>query len=99
VLTLQIGSGANGQLEIWGTDAGFSPVAYLLSATQPCGSGTCHAYLDPGTPLQLADVPPGDYYLFVSASELDAWGACGMYGLSVNGDIGGGDPIFGNGFD
>ena len=95
VWQLRVGVGATGVVELVGDAAGFSPVGYLVAATGACGEGSCHGL----TPIDLATVPPGNYHLIVAAAEWDAAGACGGYGLSVTGDLGDTDRVFGDGFD
>jgi hypothetical protein len=99
VWQLRVGHGATAVLQLLGVDVGFSPVGYLVAADGVCGEGACHGYVDPMTPLDLANVTPGDYRLIVAAAQWDAAGACGGYGLSVTGDLGGPDRVFGDGFD
>ena len=95
----RVGAGANAVLELWDTGAGFSPVGFLVAANGACGGGDCHGYVDATTPLDLATVQPGDYHLIVTASEWDAAGSCGAYGLSLSGGLGGADQVFADGFD
>lgn len=96
---LRIGTGATAIIELLTIDPIFSPVGYLVAASGSCGEGGCHGHVDPLTPLNLSDVPPGDYQLIVAASEWDAPGACGTYSLSLSGDLGDLDRVFADGFD
>lgn len=97
VWQLRVGVGATAVLQLLAADPGFSPVGYLVAADGPCGAGGCYGHVDPV--LDLASVPPGDYHLIVAASAWDAPGACGSYSLSVDGDFGDADQVFGDGFD
>lgn len=99
VWQLRVGAGATAIIELLATDPVFSPVGYLVAASGACGEGGCHGHVDPLTPLDLSTVPPGDYHLIVAASEWDAPGACGTYGLSLSGDLGDLDRVFADGFD
>lgn len=99
VWQLRVGAGATAVLELLTTDPVFSPVGYLVAASGSCGEGGCHGHVDPLTPLDLSVVPPGHYHLIVAASEWDAPGACGKYGLALSGELGDFDLVFADGFD
>jgi len=73
-------------ISVSGAAAGFNPVVYLYSAA--CATGdSCAASGDSGTPLSLTTpaVPPGAYFLSVTAAAADASGACGTTTMTTNG--------------
>lgn len=72
------------QITIGGGAAGFTPVIFLYS--DACiVADACVQTGDPGTPMPLASVPGGTYYLAVSAAPAEASGACGPYTMATNG--------------
>lgn len=48
-------------------------------------TGHCATTGDINTPIQHANVPPGDYYLIVSNSGADQNTACGPFTIDING--------------
>ncbi|MEO5558635.1 MAG: hypothetical protein ABIR10_03040 [Dokdonella sp.] len=82
-----------------GGTAGFDPVMYLANGADSCDSATCVGVGDSGTPINLAGIPPGYYWLFIAASAQNQTGACGSFALAADGDLSGDDIIFANGFD
>lgn len=96
---LAIGTGATGTVALSQPDWTLTPVAYLLDAGTTCGDGDCRARVDPMNPLQLENVQPGSYYLLVTGSEWNAPGSCGIYQLTITGNLGDFDLVFADGFD
>jgi hypothetical protein len=94
VFSLTIGAGNTATLSLAGSGVGMYPIMYL--AGSGCDAGDCLAST---SSLSLRDVPPGNYSLIVTSSDLDANGACGTFMLSLDGDLGGGDVVFASGFD
>lgn len=86
-------------ITLTGGGGGFDPMMYLAKGADSCDSAACVGEGDSATPINLAGIPPGYYWLFIAASEQDETGACGSFVLTADGDLSGDDIIFANGFD
>jgi hypothetical protein len=72
------------EMVVNGAAAGFNPVLYLYSG--PCSSGSgCIRTADQGSPMNLAGIPSGTYFLAATAAASDAPGACGAVVIDTNG--------------
>jgi hypothetical protein len=68
------------------TGAGFGPIIVAYNSTCANGDG-CASTGDGSSALSLAAVGAGTYFLAVSASPVDASGACGTFTLTANGTL------------
>lgn len=69
---------------ISGGGAGFTPTMNMYS--DACNTAdACVQNGDPTSPIPLAAVPGGTYFLAVSATAFDAAGACGAFSMTTNG--------------
>lgn len=73
-------------ITITGSGAGFTPSTYLYTGGCITGDG-CVQTGEAGFDLDLTTVGPGNYTLAVSASQVDAAGACGTYTITANGTL------------
>jgi hypothetical protein len=60
-------------------NAGFDPVIYLSDIADGCGT---NAACVPQTPI-----PPGSYFLIVTARPTDSNGSCGLFTLTADGSL------------
>jgi hypothetical protein len=71
-------------ITIAGGGAGFTPTMNMYS--DACNTAdACVQNGDPTSPVPLAGVGAGTYFLTVSATAFDASGACGAFTMSTNG--------------
>ena len=77
-------------IAITGGAAGFTPSAFLYSAGCATGDG-CAATGDSGTAMTISTPAPGvaagTYFLAISASPVDASGACGAFTVTADGTL------------
>lgn len=76
-------------ISLSGGAAGFDPVMYMTPAAGGCGANqeTCNPSGDSGVPMLTADVPNGDWLIFVTAADINNAGACGDFTLTANGSF------------
>lgn len=86
-------------ITLTGGESGFDLVMYLADGADSCDSARCVAEGSPGTPINLAGIPAGEYWLFIAAAEQNQTGACGAFVLTADGDLSGNDVIFADGFE
>ncbi len=73
-------------ITIAGAGAGFTPTIFLYTGACATGDG-CQQTGETGFPMDLTSVGAGAYTLAVSASQVDAGGACGTYTITANGTL------------
>lgn len=77
----------------------WTPTMYVTDGSEPCGTGQCLAYGYQGSPMAVGDIPPGDHWLLVTASELDGSDAGGDFELAIIGYQPASDLLFRDGFE
>jgi hypothetical protein len=72
-----------------GAAAGFDPVMFMTPFAGGCGANqeTCNPSGDTGFPIATADVPDGDWLIFVTSFGQNAPGTCGPITITSNGSF------------
>ena len=72
-----------------GAAAGFDPVMFMTPAAGGCGANqeTCNPSGDTGLGMATADVPNGDWLIFVTAFGQNAAGTCGPITITSDGSF------------
>lgn len=88
------------EIGVAGYSGPWTPLLVLVDASEPCGAESqCLALGGSGSPLQLPSPPFVDYWLYVTASEMDAPGSGGPFELYMDGYPDDPDVVFTDGFD
>jgi hypothetical protein len=76
-------------ISLSGAAAGFDPVMFMTPTAGGCGANqeTCNPSGDTGFPIATADVPDGDWLIFVTAFGQNAPGTCGPITITSTGSF------------
>lgn len=67
---------------------GFGGAVYVVPTSSVCGTGAaCTATGAPGAPIPSSAIPAGTYYIYVTAADFDANGACGTFDFASDGSF------------